>query len=77
MAIKLYCQGICMFAPRPVGTVDVGWIAAAFHVDKERRLVGLVWVAFQPCQLPLPMRCRLRLSQVPRPTFFKSGGDPV
>ena len=46
MAIKLYCQGICMFAPSPVGTVDVGWIAAAFHVDKERRLVGLVWVAF-------------------------------
>ena len=50
-----------MFAPSPVGTVDVGWIAAALHVDKERRLMGLVGVAFQPRQLPLPMRCGVQL----------------
>ena len=61
MAIKLYCQGNCMFAPSPVGTVDVGWIAAALHVDKESRLVGFVGVAFQPFQLPLPMRCGVQL----------------
>ena len=50
-----------MFAPSPVGTVDVGWIAAALHVDKESCLVGLVGVAFQPCQLPLPVRCGVQL----------------
>ena len=50
-----------MFAPSPVGTVDVGWIAAALHVDKESRLVGLVGVPFQPCQLPLPVRCGVQL----------------
>ena len=61
MAIKLDCQGNCMFAPSPVGTVDVGWIAAALHVDKESRLMGLVGVPFQPCQLPLPVRCGVQL----------------
>ena len=39
--------------PSPVGTVDGWWVAAAFHIDKESRLV-FCRTCFQPGSFSLP-----------------------